>query len=186
MPHKRGDQPKSLIDDYLHEYLSAAKTGQRRAAVDIAVSLLGQGFSGESIIMGLLARSQAAVGVGWMEGRLSVATEHRASEITESALAAVTEAALRAPTAPIEGSAGRVIVACSEGEWHIMPARMMCEILRLRGAEISFVGPLFPANEIGLLFQTDPAEVVAVTCSLPSSLPGAWRTISALRSVGMR
>ena len=186
MPTQHRDPSWSLIDDYLPEYLNAAKTGQRRAAVGIALALLAEGFSAESVIKGLLVRSQADVGLGWMEGRWTVAMEHRASEITESALQAVAATALRAPTAPVEGSAGRVIVACSEGEWHIMPARMMCEILRLRGAEISFVGPSFPAHEIGLLFQTDPAEVVAVTCSLSSSLPGAWSTISALRAVGMR
>ena len=159
--------------------------GSRRDAIDVALGLLGSGLAAEHVVSGLLARAQAEVGRGWQEGRWSVATEHRASAITESALQAVIDTALRAPTAVPEGSRGRAVVACSEGEWHVLPGRMASEVLRLRGADVSFIGPSVPAEDLAAFLGDDPPVAVAITCSMPMSLGGTWRTVTALRALGM-
>jgi methanogenic corrinoid protein MtbC1 len=166
-------------------YLDAVHRGDRREAIGVAIGLLERGMDPESIITNLLARAQSEIGRGWQEGRWSVALEHRASAITESAVQAVADTALRAPGAVVEGSAGRAVVACSEGEWHVLPGRMAAEVLRLRGADVSFVGPSVPAAELAEMIGDDPPSAVAVTCSMPASLSGAWRTITAMRTVGM-
>jgi methanogenic corrinoid protein MtbC1 len=173
------------VEPSLARYLAAVQRGERRAAIDVAVALLQQGVPAEGVIADLLSRAQAEIGLGWQEGRWSVAMEHRASGITESALQAVVHRAMSAPGAVREGSRGRVLVACSESEWHVLPGRMGAEILRLRGADVSFVGPSVPADELSEFLGDDPPGAVAVTCSMPMSLVGAWRSISALRGIGM-
>ncbi len=175
-----------LVHTSLQEYLDAIEAGQRRDAIDAVVHLLDDGIPAERIIVDVLAAAQAEIGRGWMAGRWSVAMEHRASGITESALSAIAELAMATPGAPAEGSAGRTIVACSEGEWHALPGRMASEVLRLRGVDVTFIGPSVPAGELAAMVGVDPPAVVAVTCSMPLSLAGSWRTVSALREMGTR
>lgn len=173
------------FDTSLPRYLDAVHAGDRRSAVAVAMNLLDSGISPEEIITGLLAASQTAIGLGWQEGRWSVALEHRASAITEAVLQTLTDTAMRAPGAIPEGSRGRAVVACTEGEWHVLPGRMASEVLRLRGVDVSFIGPSVPAEELADFLGDDPPTAVAVTCSMPISLPGASRTIGALRGLGM-
>lgn len=176
---------RPALEPAIEAYLAAAMKGDRQTAVGIALDLLGEGEPPESIITHLLVGAQARIGEGWQTGTWSVAQEHRASAIAEAALQAVADAAMRAPGAIEEGSAGQAIVACSEGEWHVLPGRMASEILRLRGCEVSYIGPSIPADLLVEMFEFDPPPAVAVTCSMPLSLVGSWATVSALRELGM-
>ena len=173
------------IEDAIEDYLAAASVGDRHRAVHVTMRLLADGEPPESIITHVLAGAQARIGEGWQNGTWSVAQEHRASAIAEAALQAVTDMAMRSPSAVPEGSAGQAVVACSEGEWHVLPGRMAAEILRLRGAEVSFIGPSIPADMLVEMLEFDPPAAVAVTCSMPMSLVGSWATASALRELGM-
>lgn len=173
------------VEPFLARYLAAVQRGERREAIDVAVALLQQGVSAGRVITDLLARAQTEIGLGWQQGRWSVAMEHHASAITESALQAVVHHAMSAPGAVREGSRGRVVIACSQSEWHVLPGRMATEILRLRGSDVSFIGPSVPAEELSGFLGGDPPRAVAVTCSMPMSLVGAWMSISALRLIGM-
>ncbi|MEZ5114671.1 MAG: cobalamin-dependent protein [Candidatus Nanopelagicales bacterium] len=174
-----------LLDEARVRYLDAVLRGERRGAIDVCLDLLDSGVPAEQVITGLLAPAQVEVGNGWVRGEWSVAMEHRTSAITESALQAVSDAAMRAPGAPAEGSRGRAVVACTEGEWHLLPGRMASEVLRLRGLDVTFVGPSVPATDLAEMLGDDPPPVVGVSCSMPMSLPGALRTITALRAIGM-
>jgi methanogenic corrinoid protein MtbC1 len=173
------------VGPFLSRYLAAVHSGERREAIDVAIAMLQQGVSAERVITDLLSRAQTEIGLGWQQGRWGVAMEHRASDIAESALQAVVHRAMSAPGAAREGSCGRVVIACSEGEWHVLPGQMASGVLRLRGADVSFIGPSVPADELSGFIGGDPPTAVAVTCSMPMSLVGAWRSISALRAIGM-
>ncbi len=173
------------VEPDLARYLAAVQRGERREAIDITLALLQRGVSAERVITDLLARAQTEIGLGWQQGRWGVAMEHRASDIADSALRAVVQRALSAPGAVRQGSRGRVVVACSEGEWHVLPALMAAGVLRLRGADVSFIGSSASADDLAGLLGHTPPSAVAVTCAMPMSLVGAWRSISALRAVGM-
>ena len=168
----------------IEQYLDALRSGDRGAAATVARSALDSGLSGETVISEVLAVAQAAIGLGWQENRWTVAAEHRATAITESVLQDVVSRAMTVPGMPDEGSLGRTLVLCPEGEWHTLPGRMAAAVLRLRGVEVSFVGPSLPASQIPALLADEGAGAVALTCSLPSSLVGAWRTITELRAFG--
>ena len=173
------------LEHHLRDYLHAIQAGDRRAAVDVALDAHESGVPAETVITDLLAAAQAEIGRGWQEGRWGVALEHRATAITEAALFGLMAVAVRDPAVPPEGASGRAAVACSEGEWHALPVRMMTDVLRLRGVEAAFVGPSLPAAELDEFLGTDPPPVVAVGCSLPESLPGAWKAITVLRRIGI-
>lgn len=177
--------PNALVAVAQQDYLAAVFDGDRRRAVGEVLALFESGMLPENIINDVLVGAQRAVGRGWQEGRWSVALEHRATAITESALQTLVDTAMRSPGVPEEGSAGRAVVACSEGEWHVLPGLMAAGVLRLRGADVSFIGPSVPAHELAVFLGVDPPSAVAVTCAMPMSLFGSWRTISALREVGM-
>jgi methanogenic corrinoid protein MtbC1 len=176
----RGETLAAMAGDYLEAVLG----GHRLEAVDIAVAALDAGVGPEVVIGDVIADAQAQVGLRWQPGEINTAVEHRASGIAESALRAVTDTAMRAPGVPREGSAGRAVVACTEGEWHMLPGRMAAEVLRLRGVDVTFIGPSVPATDLAALIGDDPPPVVAVSCSMPMSLVGSWHTISALRALG--
>jgi len=169
----------------LTRYLTAVQGGERREAINVALALLQQGVSAERIITDLLARAQTEIGLGWQEGRWGVAMEHRASDIAESVLQAVVHRAMSAPGAVREGSRGRVVIACPESEWHVLPGRMAAGVLRLRGADVSFIGPSAPADDLAELLRDTRSTAVAVSTTMSMSLVGAWRSISALRAIGM-
>jgi methanogenic corrinoid protein MtbC1 len=173
------------VSVYARGYLNAVRAGDRRSAVDLALELLEAGVPAETVILQVLVPAQVEIGNLWQGGHVSIAAEHRASAITEAVLQALVTTALLAPTAPREGSAGRAVVVCSEGEWHLLPGQMVTEVLRLRGVDASFVGPSTPADDLAEFLRDDPPRVVAVTCSMPTSLAWTWRSVSVVRAMGM-
>ena len=173
------------LDIDLARYLAAVECGDRREAINVALSLVQRGVSAERVLTDLLSRAQAEIGLGWQEGRWSVSMAHLASDITESALQVVVHHALSAPGAVREGSRGRVVVACSESEGHMLPGRMAAEVLRLRGVDVAFIGPSVPAYDLAEYLGDDLPGAVALACSMPMSMVGAWRSIGALRAIGM-
>jgi len=173
-----------VIDLDLGQYLAAVEVGDRRGAINIALDLVKRGVSAERVVTDLLSRAQSEIGVGWQEGRWTVSMEHLATDITESALQVVVHHALNAPGAVREGSHGRVVVACVEGEGHVLPGRMAAEVLRLRGADVTFIGPSVPAYDLAEFLGDDLPGAVALACSMPTLLVGAWHSIGALRAIG--
>jgi len=184
-PGTSGELGPSEWVDARRQYLDAVWQGERSTATNIALDLLAGGVSGELIICNLLAEAQALVGRAWQQGGWSVAGEHLATSITESVLHDVTRVAMQGSGSPVPGSRGQTAVVCGEDEWHALPALMATAVLRLRGAHVTYVAPSLPADDLVEYLIHDGPTAVAVACSAPMNLAGAWRTISALRSGGM-
>lgn len=171
--------------DARRRYLDAVWQGERSTATDVALGLLAGGVSGELIICNLLAGAESIVGRAWQQGQWSIAGEHLATSITESVTHDLTRVAMQAPGSPRPGSRGQTAVVCGEDEWHALPALLATAVLRLRGAHVTYAAPSLPADDLVEYLVHDGPTVVAVACSAPMNLAGAWRTISALRSGGM-
>lgn len=166
------------------DYLEALDRGDRRRATEVALDLLYRGMPADLVLTELVSHAQEAVGLNWQAARWTSAQEHRASAVAEAVILAVSHHALPLAQDPAERAAGRVVVACTEGEWHVLPGRLVTEGLRLRGFEVQFVGPSVPAAELARFLGGDPPAAVAISCSMPASLVGAWHTITALRTRG--
>lgn len=156
-------------------YLDALADADEYGAVEVAVGLLEGGVPAERVLLDLVAPAQAEVGERWARNEWSVAQEHAATHISERVVAAVAGYANPRPTR------GRIVVACMDGEWHALPARLVAEVLRLRGWQVIFLGASVPAAHLVSYLHRYDADAVALACALPVRLPHAHRMIEACR-----
>ncbi|MET0191400.1 MAG: cobalamin-dependent protein, partial [Pseudonocardia sediminis] len=153
--------------------------GDEPAAFRLVERLIDDGTRPEDVLLRLIAPVQANIGELWARNRLSVVDEHVASYINERLTVACT-AGERPSRRP-----GRLVVACPEGEWHALPARLLAETLRLHGYSVSFLGASVPAAHLlSYLQQHDPAAVL-LSISLSVRLPSARRSAMAARQAGV-
>jgi methanogenic corrinoid protein MtbC1 len=161
-------------------YLRLLEEGAEQEAMGFARELLDRGIAAQDVLLGLVAASQAEVGRQWAENRWSVAQEHAATHINEQVVAAVA-----ATAGPAKPSHGRILVACVDGEWHSLPAKLFAEVIRLHGWEVRFLGASVPGPHlVSYLHRYDPLAL-AVSCSLPTRLAAAKLTIEAAQEAGV-
>ncbi|PWR11101.1 cobalamin-binding protein [Micromonospora acroterricola] len=166
--------PATAADAY-PGYLDCLADADEYAAIDVALGLLDAGLPAERVLLDLVAPAQAEVGERWARNEWSVAQEHAATHISERVVAAVAAHARPQPTG------GRVVVACMDGEWHALPPRLVAEVLRLRGWQVTFLGASVPAAHLVSYLRRHDAHAVALACALPVRLPHAHRMIEACR-----
>ncbi|MET7746679.1 cobalamin B12-binding domain-containing protein [Streptomyces sp. NPDC005385] len=158
----------------------AARSGDEQAATRAVFGALEDGVSADDVLIDLIAAVQRRVGEEWAANRLTVAQEHAATAINERAIAALSHRYAEHGAA----SRGRVTVACVDGEWHGLPARLLAEVLKLRGWKVDYLGAQVPpAHLITHIHQSGP-DVVALSSSIPTRLPTAHATITAIQATG--
>jgi len=167
--------------DWCEDFFAALADMDEYLATELVGRALDGGLSPQQVLLQVIAPAQAKVGAEWAGGRFTVAREHAATAISDRAVAAVTRHRVnRAP-----GTRGRVTVACVDGEWHALPARLVAETLGLRGWQVDFLGAHVPTPHlIAHLHATGP-DVVALSCSLATRLPTAHATITACQAAGI-
>ncbi|MBY8873341.1 cobalamin-dependent protein [Micromonospora sp. PLK6-60] len=160
-------------------YLDCLDRADQAGAVRLATGLLDAGASVADVLVDLVAEAQREVGRRWLTGRWSVPQEHAATHVSELVVAAV---AVRAPGRSVRG---RVVLACVEGEWHALPARIVAEVLRADGWEVTFLGASVPARHlVSYLHQTGP-DAVLLSCLQSTRLVRAARMVEACHSAGV-
>ncbi|MEU8682883.1 B12-binding domain-containing protein [Streptomyces sp. NPDC048611] len=150
-------------------------------AVRLVCDAVDAGVPPEDVLLDIIAPVQHRVGEHWAANRMTVAQEHAATAINDRVVAAL---AHHRPSAPAAGR-GRLTVACVDGEWHALPARLLSEVLRLRGWQVDFLGAQVPAPHlIAHLHQTGP-RAVALSSSIATRLPTAHAAITACQAAGV-
>ncbi|MFE9560108.1 B12-binding domain-containing protein [Streptomyces sp. NPDC006487] len=158
----------------------AALCGDEASATAAVRRALDEGLDAEGVLLDVIAPVQGRVGEEWAANRITVAQEHAATAINERAVAAVS----RHPAARTAHRHGRITVACVDGEWHALPARLLAEVLHLRGWRVDYLGAQVPmAHLIAHIHSTD-TDVVALSSSIPTRLPTAHATITACQAAG--
>jgi methanogenic corrinoid protein MtbC1 len=149
-------------------------------AAGTVFAALDAGLTAETVLLEVIAPVQRRVGTEWAGNRLTVAQEHAATAINDRVIAAMAHH----PASRVAPSRGRIAVACVDGEWHALPARLLAEVLRLRGWRIDFLGAQVPTPHlIAHVHQHNPAAV-ALSSSIPTRLPTAHAAISACQAIG--
>ncbi|SNS01101.1 cobalamin B12-binding domain-containing protein [Actinomadura mexicana] len=163
----------------------AVIAGDEYAAADAVTTALDRGAGAEAVLLEIIAPLQARVGREWAANRLTVAQEHTATAINERTIAALAHhPAVRKALERREKPRGRVAVACIDGEWHALPARILAEVLRLRGWQVDYLGAQVPTPHlIAHVHRTNPA-VVALSSSIATRLPSAHAAIIACQATG--
>jgi methanogenic corrinoid protein MtbC1 len=146
-------------------YMAHLAARDRSAAIAHVMRRVDEGLSAEDVVARILGPAQREVGRLWEIGEWSIAQEHIATGITDDVLHAVS---LRQPDAV--ASRGHVVVACMEGEYHAMPARMLAEVLRGARFVVTFVGASLPADSLRSILPEAPAMALALSCSLSPHL----------------
>ncbi|MFD9722736.1 B12-binding domain-containing protein [Streptomyces sp. NPDC059072] len=172
--------PILSMDALAEEVWESVMALDEPAAVGSVLRALDDGVDPESVLLEVIGRVQGRVGEQWAANRISVAQEHAATAMNERAVAAL---ALH-PAARTEPRHGRITVACVDGEWHALPARLLAEVLRIRGWHVDYLGAQVPAPHlIAHVHRTGP-DAVALSGSIPTRLPVAHATITACQAVG--
>ncbi|MBE1583180.1 B12-binding domain-containing protein [Nonomuraea angiospora] len=170
------------VEERVETLWAAATAGDEYAAADAALAALDAGMPMETLLLDVVAAVQSRVGREWAAGRITVAQEHTATAVNERVLATLAHqpSARRGP----EPGRGRITVACVHGEWHAFPARLLAEVLRLRGWHVDYLGAQVPAPHlVAHLHRTNP-DAVALSGSLAPRLPAAHAAITSCQAVG--
>ncbi|GHH42565.1 cobalamin B12-binding domain-containing protein [Streptomyces candidus] len=167
--------------EWAEQLWNAVSVADERAATAVVARALDEGVGPESVLLDVIAVVQARVGVEWAANRIGVAQEHAATAINERAVAALgTHPAARATP-----SGRRITVACADGEWHALPARLLAEVLKLRGWQVDYLGAQVPAPHLIAHLHTTHAEAVALSGSIATRLPTAHAAITACQAIGV-
>ncbi|QEN12131.1 cobalamin B12-binding domain-containing protein [Mycolicibacterium sp. ELW1] len=159
----------------------AALAGDEYAAVAVVFAALDAGMAPEEVLLDVIAPVQYRVGTEWAANRISVTEEHCATAINDRVIGALAHH----PSSRSPATTGRVTVACVDGEWHALPARLLAEVLRIRGWQVDFLGAQVPTPHlVAHLHRTGP-DAVALSCSIPSRLPVAHAAITACQAAGV-
>lgn len=178
-----GSDTEAPTDDALtrERLWGAVLDGDEYAAGATIFAAVEAGMPPEDVLLEVIAPVQRRIGTEWAANRISVAQEHSATAINDRVIAALAHH----PAARRDATVGRVTVACVDGEWHALPARLLAEVLRLRGWQVDFLGAQVPTPHlIGYLHQHVP-DVVALSCSIPTRLPTAHAAITACQAAGV-
>jgi methanogenic corrinoid protein MtbC1 len=130
-------------------------------------------------VIELLAGAQREVGRRWQTNEWNVAQEHSATAIVDTVLALIAEQAATPATR------AEIVVACAEGEWHVLPARMFAEQLRLNGFAPTFLGGSTPAGHLERFLDEVGPAALCISCSVPIFLLGAVHSIEAGHAAGI-
>ncbi|GGY94481.1 cobalamin B12-binding domain-containing protein [Streptomyces nitrosporeus] len=160
---------------------AAVADGDEYTATGHILTAIDQGLDVESALLDVIAPVQARVGAEWAANRFSVANEHAASAIAERVIAALAHRPARR-TAP---RLGRITVACVDQEWHALPARLLAEVLTLRGWRVDFLGAQVPTPHLVAHLHSSGADAVALSSSLATRLPVAHAAVTACQAVGV-
>lgn len=160
-------------------YLERALQGASHEAARVALDLLDSGVPESAVIGDLLAPAQQEVGDRWQSNELTVADEHLATGVAEVALHAL------AGTVTAPATAGFVVVACAEGDWHSIAAHMYAEQLRDRGFAVAFLGASTPADHVASFVARHHPDALAISCNLPLFYAGVTRLADAAHLHGV-
>jgi len=168
------------VASYVDRLWTAVEAGDEAGARDVVVGALTDGLDREAVLLDVIGAVQHKMGGEWAAGRLTVAQEHAATAINDRVIAALPVV----PRLPGAG-AGHVTVACVDGEWHALPARLLAEVLALRGFDVDYLGAHVPGPHlIAHLHRTAP-DAVALSSSIATRLPTAHATITACQAAGV-
>ncbi len=174
------DDSRPTAARYADLLWDAVLRGDEYSSVDITVDALRDGLDVEAVLLDVIGAVQARVGKEWAANRISVAQEHAATAINDRVISTLTLARDRP-----EQQRGRITVACVDGEWHALPARLLAEVLTLRGFTVDYLGAQVPTPHlITHLHRTGP-DAVALSSSIATRLPVAHATISACQAAGV-
>ncbi|MFE1316352.1 B12-binding domain-containing protein [Kitasatospora phosalacinea] len=159
--------------------------GDQVRAAALATGALEAGLEPEALLLDVIGGLQARIGREWAADRITVIQEHAATAVNDRVVALVAGHPAFAAAAARQPDRGRIAVACVDGEWHAFPARLLAEVLMLRGWRVDYLGAQCPTPHlIAHLHRTAP-DALALSASLSTRLPAAHAAVTAAQAAGV-
>jgi DNA-binding transcriptional MerR regulator len=152
--------------------------GEVAAASARVRAIVEAGIPASAFVEGVVVPVQRHAGGAWLRGRWTVANEH--------AVTAILDRTLTHYERTLGTVRGTVVMACAPDEWHHLPARAVASSLAAAGWEVQYLGPAVPADDLATFVAArDEPVAVALACSQPRLLAGAYRSLAALATAGV-
>lgn len=158
-------------------YLQAIRSGERQAALTIAMEATRDGASVIDIYRGILQPAQYEIGRLWEVNEITVATEHMATAITQYVMARLYPH-LEIP----EDLHGNAIVTGVSGELHQIGANMVADVLSAAGWNVRFLGTQLPHSGVITAVEEHDARLVGISVTVLSNLPAVCDLVGELRA----
>ena len=156
--------------------LELATHGEMAAATHLILHADDVGLPLASTFDDVLRPALIEVGERWVSGLLTVSQEHEISELSRDLIAELT---LR--HAEPDRLKPIVVAACIAEELHDLGLRMVCGVLRERGARVHYLGANVDPSSIEESVRLRRAEIVLLSISLEAHMPALRETIRVVR-----
>lgn len=168
------DQP--LLDALAGRYLEAQLRGDRQRAVQLLVDEgVRAGVSVSELLLRVITPAQREIGRLWEANEVSVADEHVATAISQLAMSH-----LYSYSQPQGLRREHILIACVEGEWHDMGARVAADVLEHHGFSVCLLGPSVPVGDLVDRVRQESPDVVLLSITMSTHLPSLRSTFDTL------
>jgi methanogenic corrinoid protein MtbC1/DNA-binding transcriptional regulator YhcF (GntR family) len=161
----------------LERYAALQLAGERSAARSLIVQEgLAAGLRVAQLYRSVLQPAQYRIGALWQANQISVAREHLATAVTDAVMVDL------AASAPHRADTGvRVVVACVEGEFHDIGARMLADLLELDGFSVRFLGADVPTDSLLGIIREESPDLVLLSATMSERLAALRAAVARLR-----
>ena len=175
-----GSSGSQAVDAVFDRYMCALTAVDYKAARRVLDDAIEGGVPWARLVADVIAPAQREVGERWLSGALGVAEEHAATTVAENVLAVLSP--LSSPTS----DTSRVIMVCSEGEWHTFPLRLAAAVAsRSSQIQLTVLGGSISGEHLRRFVRNSQPAAVALSTTLPVHLIGAARSIRAACEEGV-
>ena len=157
---------------------TALLSGDRGAARALVSELKSRGFSQMRIEVDVFEAALYDIGNRWASNEVSVAQEHLAST---TASAVMVESFLQSSLPPANGR--RAVLACVEGNFHVLGPNMVADALELAGWEVHRLGANTPNDTLAHYVLEVQPDMVGLSVSVVGHLAAARAAFRRLRKL---
>jgi MerR family transcriptional regulator, light-induced transcriptional regulator len=170
--------PSTSLGELRRRYSTAIEAGEATTARATIGAALVDGTPALDLLTHVITPAMTRIGDLWERNEITVADEHLATAITQGVMALVYPSLYDRP--PL--SAERILLACVEGDRHVLGLRMIADVLEGHGFDVIFLGPDIPLPALLASIERYQPEVVALGATAPSAGVSLLETVRELTS----
>lgn len=157
-------------------FLEAQLEGDRQRAVQLLIDEgVNAGVSVNDLLLRVITPAQREIGRLWEANEVSVADEHVATAISQLAMSHLYSHAM-----PLGLRREHILIACVDGEWHDMGARVAADVLEHHGFSVCLLGASVPVADLVERIGQESPDLVLLSMTMPTHLPSLRRTLETL------
>lgn len=141
-------------------------------ATEALEDALDAGLDPIAVLDDVMTPAMHEIGRAWESGTIGIAEEHLASSVANRMLSRFAPLLITTPAR----SGPRVLLACAQGERHVLGLQMACDVLEGAGYAIKHAGADLPAHALLTYAERDRPALVALACT------GTWAAAADIRS----